>query len=105
MDGAITLCGSSFGLGVRRHRLFLSNVALLSLPCAHNNQGRPWGVYHVPGDSIPQGGRTALNVDHAHDVMGVPRGTFTWAEIKEGLPPAYTEHIGWQLIRHLEAAA
>ena len=31
----ITLCGSSFGLDVRRHRLFESNVPLLAPPCDH----------------------------------------------------------------------
>ncbi len=37
------LCCSAVGLGVRRHRLFRSNRALLSLPCEHERQGQPIG--------------------------------------------------------------
>lgn len=32
----VKLCGSSFGLGVRRHRLFESNMALMSTGCRHD---------------------------------------------------------------------
>jgi len=64
---------------------------------------RPWGVYHVPGDSIPKGGRTARDLDHGKQVMGVPADRkITWHGLKEGLPPAYTRWIGEQLAAHLE---
>jgi DNA (cytosine-5)-methyltransferase 1 len=100
MAGAAVCCGSSFGLGVRRHRLFLSNEPLRSTVCDHKAQGRPWGVYHVPNDAIPQGGRTARNVEHGREVMGVTR-PIPWASLKEGFPPAYTEFIGRQFIESL----
>lgn len=96
MDDAVTECGSAYDLGVRRHRLFLSNVPLEGSGCDHKGQGRPWGVYHVMGDSIPKGGRTALNLEHGLEVMGVDR-TIPWDSLKEGFPPAYTEHLGHQL--------
>jgi DNA (cytosine-5)-methyltransferase 1 len=99
-----TMCGSSFGLGVRRHRLFLTNFPVTGLPCRHKEQGRPWGVYHVPGDSIPQGGRTARDAEHGCEVMGVSR-PLPWNSLKEGFPPAYTEHIGRQLTAHLQERA
>ena len=102
MEKAVTECGSSYRLGVRRHRLFLSDkIPLVSSVCRHREQGRPWGVYHVPGDSIPSGGRTARTIAHGLEVMGVKR-TMTWDELKEGLPPKYTEHIGQQMIAYLE---
>ena len=44
----VMLCGSSFGLKVRRHRLFESNVNLHGLPCDHASQGRAVGVYGSP---------------------------------------------------------
>lgn len=97
MDGAAVQCGSAYGLGVRRHRLFLGSVPLRGSGCRHKEQGRPWGVYHVPADSIPKGGRTARNVEHGREVMGVDRG-ISWNELKEGFPPAYTQHIGSQLL-------
>ena len=97
MDDAVVECGSAYGLGVRRHRLFLSNLQhLRGSGCRHKEQGRPWGVYHVPGDSIPQGGRTARNAEHGREVMGVSR-SLPWDSLKEGFPPAYTAHIGRQV--------
>ena len=96
MDEAVTQCGSAYGLGVRRHRLFLSNRPLTGTTCRHNEQGRPWGVYHVMGDSIPKGGRTVLNLAQGLEVMGVNRH-IPWDSLKEGLPPAYTRHLGGQL--------
>ena len=104
MDAAVVECGSAYGLGVRRHRLFLSNVPLVGSGCDHKAQGRPWGVYHVPNDTIPQGGRTARNVEHGREVMGVTRPV-SWQELKEGFPPAYTQHIGEQLLHALTPAA
>lgn len=97
MEGAAVECGSAYGLGVRRHRLFLGMFVLQGSGCRHKEQGRPWGVYHVPGDSIPKGGRTARNVEHGREVMGVDR-KISWNELKEGFPPAYTQHIGSQLL-------
>lgn len=97
MGAAAVCCGSAFGLGVRRHRLFLSDdVFLVGSGCDHKGQGRPWGVYHVPGDSIPHGGRTARDAAHGCEVMGVDR-PMPWGSLKEGFPPAFTEHIGHQL--------
>ncbi len=105
MEAAAVECGSSYGLGVRRHRLFLSDaVPLVSSVCRHKEQGRPWGVYHVPSDDIPKGGRTARNVEHGREVMGVTR-ELTWNELKEGFPPAYTEHVGVQALTTLQKVA
>lgn len=97
MDGAAIECGSAYGLGVRRHRLFLSNVPLVSSGCKHKEQGRPWGVYHVMKDSIPQGGRTVTSIEQGWEVMGVDR-QIPWNSLKEGFPPAYTEHVGRQIV-------
>lgn len=100
MEKAVIECGSAYGLGVRRHRLFLSNVPLVGSSCDHKAQGRPWGVYHVMNDQVPKGGRTALSLEHGLEVMGVTR-TMPWNSLKEGFPPAYTEHIGRQLLAQM----
>lgn len=97
MDAAIVECGSAYGLGVRRHRLFLSNRWIQGSGCDHKAQGRPWGVYHVMGDQVPQGGRTALTVEHGRSVMGVTR-PIPWNSLKEGFPPAFSQHVGEQLL-------
>ena len=106
----VRLCGSMFGLEVQRHRWFLSNFPLRQPACDHSRfpldpitrKPRPWGVYHVKGDSVPSGGRTALSVEHGRRVMGVSREV-PWDELKEGIPPHYTAHIGADLVRHLLA--
>jgi DNA (cytosine-5)-methyltransferase 1 len=109
MEGAVRVCGSAFMLEVQRHRLFLSNVPLRGTGCAHylfpldpvSGKPRPWGVYHVPGDNIPKGGRTARDAEHARGLFGLDRD-LPWDSIKEGFPPAYTEHIGRQLLQAIE---
>lgn len=110
MVNPITLCGSSFGLKVRRHRQFESTLPLMSLPCDHKGQGRPVGVYGSMRDDIPQGGKTAGSIEEAREAMGIDwmrwRSTNQeWNDIKEAIPPAYTEFIGGQLLDHLRAAA
>lgn len=107
--GAVQLCGSAFGLKVQRHRLFLSNVKLEGVMCDHasfekdpvSGKPRPWGVYYAAGDNIPSGGRTCRDVNHAMECMGVGRRV-PWDYLKEGLPPAFTHHIGMQMKKVIE---
>jgi len=105
----ILLCGSMFGLGtegheLRRHRLFESNVDLFA-PCACRHSYAPVvGVYggHARRRSASHGGRkTQDRWEHGHkyamqEAMGMNWGTT--AEISEAIPPAYTEHLGRQLM-------
>lgn len=98
--GSLMLCGSEFGLHVKRHRLFESNVWLMGAGgCVHGSwpDGRPWGVYGRAGDQIPAGGRTARNVAHARELLGVTHA-MTWRGLTECLPPAYGEFIGAQVL-------
>lgn len=101
----VRLCGSSFGLRVRRHRYFESNVPLLALPCEHGAQGVPVGVYGDHADTFstrPNGtsrGVKAATDDEAREVMGMPWAS--WHGTTQAIPPAYSRHIGAQLIAHL----
>lgn len=102
MHNPVTLCGSTFGLKVRRHRLFESNLDLQPHgECRHKEQGKPVGVYHVMGDSIPQGGTTARTLEEGQEAMGID--WMIWDELKEAIPPAYTYFLGRQMyaISHL----
>jgi DNA (cytosine-5)-methyltransferase 1 len=99
LKDALVLCGSSFGLKVRRHRLFESTIPLTGLPCDHKGQGRPVGIYGSMRDNIPQGGRTAHSIEEARDAMGID--WMLWGDLVEAIPPAYTEHIGRQLLEAL----
>jgi len=90
----VLLCGSAFGLKVRRHRLFESNTALKGTECNHKVQGRPVGVYGSLNDEIPNGGKTATTIDEAKAAMGID--WMIWSEIVEAIPPAYTRYLGEQ---------
>lgn len=99
MQHAALLCGSAFGLRVRRHRLFESSHLLMNSGCNHVAQGRPIGVYHVMGDRIPNGGRTAATLEEGQHAMGI--NWMKWEDLKEAIPPVYTEFVGKQLLAHM----
>ena len=93
----VMLCGSAFGLKVRRHRIFESNVPLIGTKCDHKAQGRPIGIYGSLRDEIPKGGKTAESIEEARAAMEMPWAI--WTELVEAIPPAYTKYLGEQ-IRH-----
>ena len=96
----IMLCGSAFGLKVRRHRIFESNIKLTGSVCDHKNQGRPVGVYGSLNDEIPNGGKTAKTITEAREVMGIEWGI--WTELVEAIPPIFTQYLGRQAINELQ---
>lgn len=108
----VCYCGSAFGLRVRRHRLFESNVPLHAPACDHARQGQPVGVYGQhpdrPGGWLRPGGtsrgRKASSVADAGDALGITHMT-AWADLADSVPPAYTEHIGRQLIAQMAVAS
>jgi DNA (cytosine-5)-methyltransferase 1 len=100
----LLVCGQALGLGVRRHRLFASNVWLMGPGCAC---GRP-GTHRAYYGKGP--GRTVWRVDgvdllfagtvaQAPDDMGI--AWMDWTALREAIPPAYTQHIGEQLLEAL----
>lgn len=112
MDHPIRICGSWFGLAVRRHRYFESNVPFLyGTDCLHRAQGRPIGVYgdHAQDDEHyrrPDGtrrGNKAKSVQEAQQAMGIDWMT-DWDDLTDAIPPAFTQHIGEQLIDYLTAS-
>jgi hypothetical protein len=92
----IQLCGSAFGLKVRRHRLFESSMKLRGTDCHHKEQGKPVGIYGSMRDEIPGGGHTAKTMPEAHEAMGI--NWMIWGELVEAIPPAYTHYIGQQIM-------
>jgi DNA (cytosine-5)-methyltransferase 1 len=95
----IQLCGSSFGLKVRRHRLFESNMPLIGSKCDHKAQGRPIGVYGSLNDEIPKGGKTATTIDEARKAMDMDWAI--WTELVEAIPPAFTKYLGGQIVNRI----
>ncbi len=92
----IQMCGSYFGLKVRRHRRFESNLPIVGSPCDHKSQGKPVGVYGSMRDEIPKGGHTAKSIEEAREAMGID--WMIWGELVEAIPPIYTKEIGKQLL-------
>lgn len=111
MPGAVQLCGSSFGLGVHRHRLFVTSFLALTPPCQHDGPAG-LGVYGKAPDGRrlwdrKDGSifRAPSSTEEAAEAMGLSGHGLTWNEVKESIPPAYTEHLGRQLARTLRVAA
>ena len=108
MRADVICCGLAFGLGVKRHRWFESNMPLWAAPAC------PPGH---PGDWVTVFGHTVLERGHVigkakgggpsirHKHLGVDRGReamgIDWMnrnELSQAIPPAYTEFIGQQLL-------
>lgn len=92
----VVLCGSMFGLKVRRHRAFESNVELITPSCDHADQGKVVGVYGHAGGSSTRDGLVFGGVQTWRTAMGI--NWMTGRELAEAIPPAYTEYIGRQLV-------
>lgn len=84
-------------------------MTLWSLPCRHDEQGVPVGVYGDHPDkptTRPNGksrGVKARTIDEARDVMGMPWAS--WHGTTQAVPPAMTQYIGQQLIEHIGVTA
>lgn len=109
LENPVQLCGSSFGLHVRRHRLFESNVLLLVPRCrrSHTSTIRAyygktgWLAYESNNAAVQGRGRATIyrgTIDQAPADMGID--WMGWDELREAIPPAYTAHIGEQLVAY-----
>lgn len=109
----IRLCGSMFGLGAQghyleRHRLFESNIAISAPgPCAHKKP--VIGIYggHARNRAAKHGGRGTRDVwEGGHNAAASQALGIDWMtldELSEAIPPAFTEHLGHQLLAHIQA--
>jgi len=97
------LCGHSLGLvRLARHRHFESNVFVPRIKCTHRCVDGLIGVYGKRSDGHRTGLKryklniTASSIDEARAAMGID--WMTWDELREAIPPAYTEYIGRYLL-------
>jgi len=94
----VTLCGTSFGLMVARHRIFESNVFLVGTPkCCHKGKV----LYTVLTKSCRPIGDMRGTSSHETGKIAMDVKWMTQFELGEAIPPAYTEYIGKQLIERL----
>jgi hypothetical protein len=89
------LCGSHFGLPVRRHRWFETSWNALSLmPFQCDHSGAVVGVYgHPHGKRGAWPGMLAGTVENWQCGLGID-WTSDPEDLRQAIPPAYTEYIG-----------
>lgn len=113
----VLLCGSMFdltaedidgtALRLERHRLFESNVPLAA-PAnhVHDPSRQVAGIYgggrSVRGTKGSGRGGYTPHLSVRQRIMGVRH--MTQLGLSEAIPPAYTEHLGRQLLAHMEGA-
>lgn len=106
MLNPIILSGGYFGLGVERPRLFETTFPLVAPP--HVKVHNSLGVYgkldgrrlYTRKDGTIQ--RAAKTLDEASLAMGID--WMQWDQLKESIPPAYTEWIGMQYAEQIALA-
>lgn len=96
------LCGCHFGLKLRRERWFETNWSGLTMAPPHHHDGP---VVSVVGHGTPSWVRQQLGFNPGiadyREAMGI--NWMNRGELSQAIPPAYTEHIGSQLLDHLAA--
>lgn len=109
----IQLCGSSFGLRLRRHRLFESSIDLVGKECWHKWQddekifspmsyrrgdvkANKSGVIGVFGGGQGLGNGEVWMWKMAMGILWMRK-----AEMAQAIPPCYTRYIGRQLLNHI----
>ena len=108
MQNAIMLCGTMFpNLRVIRHRLFESNVLIMTPPhgthpICHTLDRRKshYGKTDEWKDFVQVMGGGNCSVAAAREAMGID--WMSKAELNEAIPPAYALHVGKALIRHMK---
>ena len=126
----VMLCGADFGLKVYRHRLFESNVLLMTFPHQPHRDNTPragHGLSEKGFISVTSGGSSLVvrragkrksgqsgisengfvsvvghfsGADYCRMAMGID--WMTRDELAQAIPPAFTEYIGQQLMRAIE---
>lgn len=118
LENPVTLCGSMFDLDVQRHRFFETNWPLEppTWGCRH----KIWAPDRYPGGRSKQRTGSSRGLVRSTVEIGtwdIPLKTQLRAmgmdenreiqvhELSEGIPPAYTEFIGEQLMAYLRREA
>jgi DNA (cytosine-5)-methyltransferase 1 len=105
----VRICGTALHLPLRRHRLFESNMPLTGLECEHSRFTIPryWTSFRPNGEhrlsTVVQVYGNGGNVHEWPAAMGID--WMTRHEMAEAIPPAYTEHLGKQLLAQIAVPA
>lgn len=106
MTPTVVLCGSMFGLKVRRHRVFECSWLMMQPACNHG----VWVDRPFKG-STGRGPRFTCEIGAWNEPLALQKEAMgvdwkiTLRELSEAIPPAYTEYIGQQFIAEIGAVA
>ena len=105
MDGwYFTLCGSMFGLEIRRHRRFGASMLVPTLGCNHSGS-RPYTITGAGGScDTPHSKKPAARDFWRYMEMPWMEGKPPYG-VAQAIPPAYTEHIGHYLLAEVNRRA
>lgn len=98
----VELCGAMFGLRTYRHRLFESNFGFAA-PAHPEHVAKTTKMGRAPrdGEFMHVVGNFS-GVREAREAMGID--WMTRDELREAIPPAYTEYIGNQMVESMIGA-
>lgn len=99
LESPIMLCGSAFGLDVRRHRWFETSFPVLSPGCAHGRQ-EP----RFPGATNRKNKRRTVEVGVWRIPLEVQRAAMgidwmTREDLSQAIPPAYSRYLARAWLR------
>lgn len=114
LDTHVELCGTQFGLPLRRHRFFESSEFLFSHPnpCRHRDGdltvfGHVVQICGSRGTAYKDAkGRThyrplRVGIEEGRDAMGID--WMNRGELSQAIPPVFTEYLGRQLLSRIRA--
>lgn len=104
LENPIRICGSGLGLTLQRHREFECSFPAWGVPCNHGSNAWNPDYGHSTGRKrrrVPVIGEWRVPKLLQEEAMGID--WMTLEELTEAVPPAYTEHLGAQLLRQLRA--
>jgi DNA (cytosine-5)-methyltransferase 1 len=116
----VMLCGTMFSLTtankeaeLQRHRIFESNIFLMTLQCHHNapmvcgvygghgrDRRRVVNCYGHTGGRSKRDGTQQFTVQQRREAMGID--WMTGAELSQAIPPAYSEFLCRQVMKILK---
>jgi DNA (cytosine-5)-methyltransferase 1 len=98
MPHSTVLCGWTMGLPFYRHRRFGSSSLIMAPPHRRHETVIQAGHRNLATRYRQGGGRDIAGLFPGADADDVGLGWMTTKEASQAIPPAYTEHIGRQLI-------
>lgn len=100
LENATTLCGSMFGLDVKRHRLFESNFPLRAPACRHEiwTPRFPPATNRVNLRKTVEVGVYRIPLETQKKAMGIDR-KISLDELSNAIPPAYSKFIANEYIK------